>query len=84
MLSNHCNTRMPDADIGEVGKAEYNGIQVEEYPRVVLAPSFAPSLADVKVSSLERGLQGLLLVWKAACYSCASCNFLQATHCRHD
>lgn len=30
---------------------EYNGIAVEEWPRVVLAPSFAPAVEDVKVSN---------------------------------
>ena len=29
--------------------ATYNGIAVEPFPRVVLSPSFAPLLSDVKV-----------------------------------
>jgi hypothetical protein len=39
----------PGAEVGSPQPAVYNGIPVEEYPRVVLAPSFAPTLADVKV-----------------------------------
>lgn len=38
------------ADVGAApASGVYNGIPVDEWPRVVLAPSFAATLADVKV-----------------------------------
>ena len=35
--------------------AVFNGISTELYPRVVLGPAFAPSLADIKVCVRGRG-----------------------------
>jgi hypothetical protein len=33
----------------EVSLVAYNGIEVEDYPKVVLSPSFAPLLKDLQV-----------------------------------
>lgn len=41
---------MSGADVGQPGEGMYNGVPVEEWPRVVLSPSFAPCLAAIKVS----------------------------------
>lgn len=40
---------MSGADVGQPSEGMYNGIPVEEWPRVVLSPAFAPSLAQIKV-----------------------------------
>eukprot|EP00878_Enallax_costatus_P012422 GHUV01012973.1.p1 GENE.GHUV01012973.1~~GHUV01012973.1.p1 ORF type:complete len:435 (+),score=164.29 GHUV01012973.1:385-1689(+) len=39
---------MSGADVGQPSEGMYNGVPVEEWPRVVLSPSFAPSLAQIK------------------------------------
>lgn len=44
------------ADIGEVPTETFNGIPVESYPRVVLSPAFAPSLADVKAKVAQGSI----------------------------
>lgn len=41
---------MAGADAGQPQRGEYNGIPVEEWPRVVLSPDFAPCLQAIKVS----------------------------------
>jgi hypothetical protein len=41
---------MSGAEVGTPLPATYNGIPVEEWPRVVLSPAFAPCLAAIKVS----------------------------------
>jgi hypothetical protein len=43
---------MSGAEVGQPQPATYNGIPVEEWPRVVLSPSFAPSLEAIKVCVL--------------------------------
>lgn len=40
---------MSGAEVGAPLQATYNGIPVEEWPRVVLSPAFAPCLDAVKV-----------------------------------
>lgn len=42
---------MAGAEVGLPQQATYNGIPVEEWPRVVLSPSFAPCLDAIKVRS---------------------------------
>lgn len=44
---------MSGADVGTPLTATYNGIPVEEWPRVVLSPAFAPCLAAIKVSGRQ-------------------------------
>jgi hypothetical protein len=43
---------MSAADVGSPQEGMYIGIPVEEWPRVVLSPSFAPCLAAIKVRVL--------------------------------
>lgn len=42
---------MSGAEVGAPQPATYNGIPVEEWPRVVLSPAFAPCLDAIKVGS---------------------------------
>uniref|UniRef100_A0A383VCY8 UTP-monosaccharide-1-phosphate uridylyltransferase n=1 Tax=Tetradesmus obliquus TaxID=3088 RepID=A0A383VCY8_TETOB len=49
---------MAGADVGSPQEGMYIGIPVEEWPRVVLSPSFAPCLAAVK----DKVAQGSLLL----------------------
>lgn len=41
---------MAGADVGQPQEATFNGIPVEQWPCVVLSPSFAPSMDAIKVS----------------------------------
>lgn len=43
MLKLACGVAIP-----EPGHAEYNGVPVEVFPKIVLSPSFAPTLADAQ------------------------------------
>ena len=47
---------MSGADVGQPQPATYNGIPVQEWPRVVLSPSFAPCMDAIKVSLQLRQL----------------------------
>jgi hypothetical protein len=49
---------MAGADVGLPQQATYNGIPVEEWPRVVLSPSFAPCLDAIKVRPPGSGWEG--------------------------
>ncbi|KAF8062991.1 hypothetical protein HT031_003830 [Scenedesmus sp. PABB004] len=51
------------AGVGEPGEGMYNGVPVEEWPRVVWDPAWAPTLADIQ-AKVSPG--GLLLAPKAA------------------
>jgi hypothetical protein len=42
---------MAGADVGTPQEGMYIGIPVEEWPRVVLSPSFAPCLVAIKVNT---------------------------------
>lgn len=56
---------MSGADVGQPGEGTYNGIPVEEWPRVVLSPSFAPGLAQIKVRGSVCIVSGLLMIAQA-------------------
>lgn len=43
------------ADVGQPLRAVYAGVPVEEWPRVVLSPSFAPTTADVAAKVSRPG-----------------------------
>jgi hypothetical protein len=53
MVQANCEALMlvSGADVGTPQEGMYIGIPVEEWPRVVLSPSFAPCLAAIKVST---------------------------------
>lgn len=58
-----CNARalalLSEAEVGAPQALSFNGIPLEALPRVVLCPSFAPTLQDIKVGQgAHSGEQG--------------------------
>jgi hypothetical protein len=65
---------MAGADVGTPKEGMYIGIPVEEWPRVVLSPAFAPCLAAIKVRRVTKHCcKGLLAYqWRSGHVWCSA------------